>query len=36
MARIRDEILQRIVVRAAIVADDEHLASRKLLKQIRG
>lgn len=31
-----DEILQRILVRAAILADDEVLASRKLLKQIRG
>jgi hypothetical protein len=31
-----DEILQRILVRAAILADDELLASRKLLKQIRG
>jgi hypothetical protein len=31
-----DEILRRILVRAAILADDEHLASRKLLKQIRG
>ncbi len=31
-----DEILQRILVRAAILADDEQLASRKLLKQIRG
>ena len=31
-----DEILQRILIRAAILADDEHLASRKLLKQIRG
>lgn len=31
-----DEILHRILVRAAILADDEHLASRKLLKQIRG
>jgi hypothetical protein len=31
-----DEIFQRIVVRAAILADDEKLASRKLLKQIRG
>jgi hypothetical protein len=30
-----DEILQRILVRAAILADDEQLASRKLLKQIR-
>jgi hypothetical protein len=31
-----DEILHRILIRAAILADDEHLASRKLLKQIRG
>jgi hypothetical protein len=31
-----DEILQRILVRAAILADDEQLASRKLLNQIRG
>jgi hypothetical protein len=31
-----DEILQRILLRAAILADDEQLASRKLLKQIRG
>ncbi len=31
-----DEILRRILVRAAILADDEQLASRKLLKQIRG
>ena len=31
-----DEILQRILVRAAILADDELLASRKLLRQIRG
>jgi hypothetical protein len=31
-----DEILQRILVRAAILADDELLASRKLLQQIRG
>jgi hypothetical protein len=31
-----DEILQRILVRAAILADDEQLAGRKLLKQIRG
>lgn len=31
-----DEILQRILVRAAILADDDQLASRKLLKQIRG
>ncbi|HET7013445.1 MAG TPA: DUF4132 domain-containing protein [Streptosporangiaceae bacterium] len=31
-----DEILRRILIRAAILADDEHLASRKLLKQIRG
>jgi Domain of unknown function (DUF4132) len=31
-----DEILHRILVRAAILADDEQLASRKLLKQIRG
>jgi hypothetical protein len=31
-----DEILQRILVRAAILADDEQLASRKLLRQIRG
>jgi hypothetical protein len=31
-----DEILQRILIRAAILADDEQLASRKLLKQIRG
>jgi hypothetical protein len=33
---IDDEILQRILIRAAILADDEQLASRKLLKQIRG
>jgi Domain of unknown function (DUF4132) len=31
-----DEILQRILIRAAILADDEQLASRKILKQIRG
>jgi Domain of unknown function (DUF4132) len=31
-----DEILQRVLVRAAILADDERLASRKLLRQIRG
>jgi hypothetical protein len=31
-----DEILHRILIRAAILADDELLASRKLLKQIRG
>jgi len=31
-----DEIVQRILVRAAILADDELLAGRKLLKQIRG
>jgi hypothetical protein len=31
-----DEILHRTLIRAAILADDEHLASRKLLKQIRG
>jgi hypothetical protein len=31
-----DEILERILVRAAILADDEQLASRKLLEQIRG
>ena len=31
-----DEILHRILIRAAILADDEHLASRALLKQIRG
>lgn len=31
-----DEILRRILVRAAILADDEQLASRKLLRQIRG
>lgn len=31
-----DEILHRILVRAAILADDELLASRKLLRQIRG
>jgi hypothetical protein len=31
-----DEILQRILIRAAILADDEQLASRKLLRQIRG
>lgn len=31
-----DEILRRILIRAAILADDEQLASRKLLKQIRG
>jgi Domain of unknown function (DUF4132) len=31
-----DEILQRILVRAAVLADDELLASRKLLRQIRG
>lgn len=31
-----DEILHRILIRAAILGDDEHLASRKLLKQIRG
>jgi hypothetical protein len=31
-----DEILHRVLVRAAILADDELLASRKLLRQIRG
>jgi hypothetical protein len=31
-----DEILQRILIRAAILADDEQLVPRKLLKQIRG
>jgi hypothetical protein len=31
-----DEILHRILIRAAILADDSQLASRKLLKQIRG
>jgi hypothetical protein len=31
-----DEILHRILIRAAILADDVQLASRKLLKQIRG
>jgi hypothetical protein len=31
-----DEILHHILVRAAILADDELLASRKLLQQIRG
>ena len=31
-----DEILQRILIRAAILADDEQLASRKILRQIRG
>jgi hypothetical protein len=31
-----DEILHRILIRAAVLTDDEHLASRKLLKQIRG
>jgi hypothetical protein len=31
-----DEILKRILIRAAILADDEQLASRKLLQQIRG
>jgi hypothetical protein len=31
-----DEILQRVLIRAAILADDEQLASRKLLEQIRG
>ena len=31
-----DEILHRIMVRAAILASDETLASRRLLKQIRG
>jgi hypothetical protein len=31
-----DEILHRILIRAAILADDEQLASRKLLRQIRG
>ena len=31
-----DEIFQRIIVRAAVLADDEQLAGRKLLKQIRG
>jgi hypothetical protein len=29
------EVLSRIVVRAAILADDERLASRRLLRQIR-
>jgi hypothetical protein len=31
-----DEILQRILIRAAILADDDKIASSKLLKQIRG
>jgi hypothetical protein len=31
-----DEILLRVLIRAAILADDDQLASRKLLKQIRG
>jgi hypothetical protein len=31
-----DEILQRILIRAAILADDQQLVGRKLLKQIRG
>jgi hypothetical protein len=31
-----DEILRRIMVRSGILAEDERLASRKLLKQIRG
>jgi len=31
-----DEILHRILIRAAILADDDQLASRDLLKQIRG
>ena len=31
-----DEILSRILIRAAILADDEQLASPKLLRQIRG
>jgi len=31
-----DEILHRILIRAAILADDEQLADTKLLKQIRG
>lgn len=31
-----DEILRRILIRAAVLADDEQLASEKLLKQIRG
>jgi hypothetical protein len=30
-----DEILHRIMIRAAILASDETLASRKLLRQIR-
>jgi hypothetical protein len=29
------EILGQIVLRAAVLADDEHLASRQLLRQIR-
>jgi hypothetical protein len=29
------EVLRRIVVRAAILADDERLASQRLLRQIR-
>lgn len=31
-----DDILQRTLVRSAILADDEQLAGRKLLKQVRG
>jgi hypothetical protein len=31
-----DEILRRIVIRAAILVDDDQLASPKLLRQIRG
>jgi hypothetical protein len=33
---IDDDILHRILIRAAIFADDEHLAGRKLVKQIKG
>jgi hypothetical protein len=32
----RPAILQRILIRAAILANDHKLASRTLLKQIRG
>jgi hypothetical protein len=31
-----DEILRRILIRAAILADDEHLVSTRLRRQIRG
>jgi hypothetical protein len=31
-----DEILRRIMIRSGVLAEDERLASKKLLKQIRG